>query len=303
MKYLISESQLNTVLNEAKIQPKDLCNSFGENSSFCRRVEEILKDGRTGGKTGNISSLSAKFFKKVVTNTNHFRIVTLEPGVPEYEERVSQLTNFKEILENYDVCPEIIYEVEKDLENLPIKRLKMAVDDDNHYSLLNRLDTHYTAKAYLLSYLMLNAEDKETLKKEDDNKIRESLKIFLSDDLNIELVAGYLSQLLKDNDDFRKYFLSSLEYSREQGNKVESEVFNVLRKKYGEDNVFEFSGDFGFVDHFGVDGIVVINEFAHPVQISSVQKSPKIFKYSSEYCKPLGFYKNGSKVHKYEPLD
>ena len=34
MKYLISESQLNTVLNEAKIQPKDLCNSFGENSSF-----------------------------------------------------------------------------------------------------------------------------------------------------------------------------------------------------------------------------------------------------------------------------
>ena len=64
-----------------------------------------------------------------------------------------------------------------------------------------------------------------------------------------------------------------------------------------------FSGDYGFVDYFGVDGVVVINDIAHPIQISSSTKSnPKIFRYASEHCKPLGYSNERGKMFRYEPL-
>lgn len=301
MKYLIKESQFIGLIKESKFKTKDLCKTFGSNSGFCTRVESLIKESKKGGRNENLALLSAIFFKKVISDSNYFSTAVLEPGVPAYQERLDQLINFKEILEEQEVCPEIIGEVEKDIENLPNKKLKMTVTDDNQYSLLNRLDTHYTAKAYLLTHLMINAEDQTELNRKNETELRDTLKSFLKDQSNVDLVAGYLSRLLNEDESFRKYFMGSLEYSRNEGNKVESVVFDHLRKKYGEENVFEFSGDFGFVDHFGVDGVVVINGFAHPVQISSQVKIPKIFKYNSERCKPIGFYKSGSKIFKYEP--
>jgi hypothetical protein len=136
----------------------------------------------------------------------------------------------------------------------------------------------------------------------DDEKLRSELRLAMSID-NVNSIAEELKNLLDTNKEFSNYFYNSLKYSREQGNKVESSVFNALRNKYGEDNVFEFSGDFGFVDYFGVDGIVVINGFAHPVQISSSVKTPEIFKYSNSNCKPIGFYVSGKKIIRYEPVD
>ena len=50
---------------------------------------------------------------------------------------------------------DLLSKLEKDIEILPTKGLQMVVDEDNKYSLLNRLDTHYTAKAYLLTKIIL----------------------------------------------------------------------------------------------------------------------------------------------------
>jgi hypothetical protein len=122
-------------------------------------------------------------------------------------------------------------------------------------------------------------------------------------DNSVGEIAEYLSKTLETNKEFHDYFFGSLSFSRDKGNQVENDVFEFLRGKYGAENVIEFSGDFGFVDYFGVDGVVIINGQAHPVQIStSAKSSPKIFQYTSESCKPLGFFKDKDKIIRYEQI-
>lgn len=310
MKILITESQFN-IISEAASKRQNLCATFGTYSPFCQKVERIIKDGRTGGREGNLVNLSSKFFNKVVTNPNYFQTVTLTPGNEEYEKRMEDLLKFKDVLKQYNSCPEIYSKLVKDIEILPEKGLKMVVDGNNQYSLLNRLDTHYTAKAYLLTKIILDelesfwveeGGEKTDLNNLPDDKIRE-LITYVIDDSNIDGVSEHLKDLLDNDETFREYFLSSLEYSRHKGNQIEHDVFNVLRRKYGEDKVFEFSGDFGFVDYFGVDGVLVIGGQAHPIQISTSMKgNPKIFKYASSFCKPLGFYKEGTIITQYQPF-
>ena len=311
MEILITERQLK-IINEqtSKTKNVNLCSKFGSNSSFCSKIESAVRDFKTGGKD-NIYNKSANFFNKVVSNNQYFNTVVLSPGEQDYDERISELVKFKKLLEDHNACPDMVSEVSKDLEKLPTKGLVMVVDDEQKYSLLNRLDTHYSAKGYLLTHLILSElsdfwdeteGEKTNLNDIPESKIRELLNFVMVDE-HVDSVSEYLSDLLKNNEEFRKDFIGSIEYSRNTGNKVEDDVFNALRSKYGEENVVVFSGDYGFVDYFGVDGVVVINDIAHPIQISSSAKSnPKIFRYASEHCKPLGYSNERGKMFRYEPL-
>jgi|688.fasta_scaffold434172_2 hypothetical protein len=304
MNILITESQLN-IINESTLKRQDLCATFGGYSEFCRQIEKNIK-----GRKENLGNLSSNFFNDVVKNPKFFKTITLEPGNPEFDSRMDRLIMLQFVLANFRSCPEIQTKLQKDIEVLPKKGLKMVVDENNKYSLLNRLDTHYSAKAYLLTKIILDEiegyENQEKIDKIDlndisDEKIREIIK-YVIDNNNVDEVSEYLFDLLNENKEFRDYFMGSLKYSRDMGNKVEQDIFNSLRQKYGKENVIEFSGDFGFVDYFGIDGILIEGEVAHPIQIStSIKSHPKIFKYASERCKPLGFYKNDNIVTKYSP--
>tara|TARA_R110000868_G_scaffold407558_1_gene689125 strand:+ start:470 stop:1408 length:939 start_codon:yes stop_codon:yes gene_type:complete len=310
MKIVITESQFNAI-SESTNKRQNLCKTFNSYSSFCTKVEKMVKDGKTGGKENNLIKLSSNFFDKVVKNPNYFKTITLLPGNEEYETRMNTLLKFKDVLEQYKSCPDISSKVIEGIKNLPTKGLKMVVDDNYQYSLLNRLDTHYSAKAYLLTKIMLDElesfGDEEGGKKTDlhnlpDDKIRE-LITYVIDDSHVDEVSEHLKDLLDNDKTFSDYFFGTIEYSRTQGNQVEHEVFNRLREKYGNDKIIEFSEDYGFVDYFGVDGVLIIGVEAHPVQISSkIKYNPKIFKYASNFCKPLGYYKQGNVVTQYLPL-
>jgi hypothetical protein len=314
MKIILKESQLKTIILEAMFKPKDLCESFGQYSTFCTKISDKLKDGRTGGREGNMVKISKDFFTNVLKNTDFFKKIVLKPDVKEYEERLEELKKFRDILKNHNSCSRIVSDVENDIEVLPSKGLIMNIDDDEKYSLLNRLDTHYSAKGFLLTKKILdifertkqNSEHEDLdLNKANDLEIRELLKNAMKNE-NVNIIASYLSNLLKTDENFKSFLFKALEYSREGGNKVENAVFNKLRRTYGDDNVFEFSQDFGFVDYFGADGVIVINGVAHPIQISTKKKYPKIFQYvepaTGNYngCRPIGYYKEGKEIVKYE---
>ena len=144
--------------------------------------------------------------------------------------------------------------------------------------------------------------DKEKLNSYTDEEVTGIVKDIVINKEYVDNVSKHLFDLLNEDQEFRDYFMGSLKYSRDVGNKVEQDVFNSLRQKYGKENVIEFSGDFGFVDYFGIDGILIKGEVAHPIQISSsIKSNPKIFKYASERCKPLGFFKSNNIVIKYSP--
>jgi hypothetical protein len=314
MKVILSENQLKGVILEAMFKPKDLCDSFGQYSRFCTKVSDALKDGRTGGKEGNMIKISKEFFTDVLKKTDFFKKIVLKPDVTEYEERLEELKKFRDILKNHNSCARIVSDVEKDIDILPTKGLIMNIDDDEKYSLLNRLDTHYSAKGFLLTKKILDVFEKTKqnsehedldLNKANDLEIRELLKNSMRNE-NVNSIASYFSNLLNSDEQFKLFLFKALEYSRESGNAVEKTVFNKLRSIYGDNNVFEFSQDFGFVDYFGADGVIVIDEVAHPIQISTNKKYPKIFQYvepkTKNYngCRPIGYYKEGKEVVKYE---
>jgi hypothetical protein len=301
MKIVINEGQFESIISESKSHISQLCSHFNDKSKFCESVESVLK-----GRKKSIFNKSQEFFNKVIKDSGYFDVVTLEPGNRLYDERLSELIKFKDILEQYKSCPEIVNAVKKDIEILPKKGLKMNIDENNDYSIINRLNSHYTAQAYLLTKMIIDSLENEgfdttRLINPSNEDVIKMIDHVLLEDYVVE-VSENLSELLRNNEHFRKDLIGTLERSRELGNSVEDEVFSKLRGTYGGENVFEFSGDFGFVDHFGVDGVVIINGVLHPIQISTSMKTPKLFKYDSENCKTRGYFKSGNKIIMYEPI-
>ena len=301
MKILIKESQFDNILSESKSHISQLCSHFGDKSKFCERVESVLK-----GRKKNIFNKAQDFFNKIIKDSGYFDVVTLEPGNPLYDERLSELIEFKSLLEEHYACPEIVSAVDKDIKSLPQKGLRMNIDENNEYSIINRLNSHYTAQAYLITKMIIDSLDNEgfdtsRLVNPTDEEILKMIDHVLQQDYVSE-VAQNLSDLLRNNEHFRKDLIGTIERSRDLGNQVENDVFQRLRRKYGDRNVFKFSNDFGFVDYFGVDGLVVVNDIAYPIQISTSLKTPRLFKYHSENCKTRGYFKSGDKVIMYEPV-
>jgi hypothetical protein len=301
MKIVINEGQFESIISESKSHISQLCSHFNDKSKFCESVESVLK-----GRKKSIFNKSQEFFNKVIKDSGYFDVVTLEPGNRLYDERLSELIKFKDILEQYKACPDIVNAVKKDIEILPKKGLKMNIDENNDYSIINRLNSHYTAQAYLLTKMIIDSLENEgfdttRLINPSNEDVIKMIDHVLLENYVVE-VSENLSELLRNNEHFRKDLIGTLERSRELGNSVENEVFSKLRITYGDENVFEFSGDFGFVDHFGVDGVVIINGVLHPIQISTSMKTPKLFKYDSENCKTRGYFKSGNKIIMYEPI-
>jgi hypothetical protein len=301
MKIVINEGQFESIISESKSHISQLCSHFNDKSKFCESVESVLK-----GRKKSIFNKSQEFFNKVIKDSGYFDVVTLEPGNRLYDERLSELIKFKDIIEQYKSCPEIVNAVKKDIEILPKKGLKMNIDENNDYSIINRLNSHYTAQAYLLTKMIIDSLENEgfdttRLINPSNEDVIKMIDHVLLENYVVE-VSENLSELLRNNEHFRKDLIGTLERSRELGNSVENEVFSKLRSTYGDENVFEFSDDFGFVDHFGVDGVVIINGVLHPIQISTSMKTPKLFKYDSENCKTRGYFKSGNKIIMYEPI-
>ena len=301
MKIVINEGQFESIISESKTHISQLCSHYKDKSKFCETLETVIKKNLK-----DLRNASAKFFESVIKNPNYFNVITLGPGNHLYEERLLELIKFKRVLEKYKSCPVIIESISNDIKTLPKKGLKMNIDDNNEYSIINRLNTHYTAQAYLLTQLIIDdlqnkSEDLSKLNDLNRDEVAIILDKVLSKNYSDE-VAKSLSELINTNEHFKKDLLGTLQRSRDLGNSFEDTVFQKLREKYGDDNVVVFSGDFGFVDYFGVDGVVIINGVLHPVQISTSMKTPKLFKYDSENCKTRGYYKSGNKIIMYEPI-
>jgi len=292
MKVLINESQFVSILSESESHTGELCSHYGVNTIFCKRVATFIKNNR-----GNARKQSKDFFKDVLQNSGKFRTIDLNPQNEEYKKRVIELEKFRNLLVANNSCPNIVDMLDDELKNLPNKGLKMNVGENDEYDILNRLDTHYTALAYLLTRMILDSLDEVGLEEQnlstlDDKKIVELITYVLKPE-NVEEVATNMKRLLDNNEHFRNDLLGTIKYSKERGTKVENTIFDSLRKKYGSENVYIFTDNYGFVDNFGVDGVVVFDGMAHPVQISTTPKTPepKIFKYTSQSCKPIGYFK------------
>jgi hypothetical protein len=282
----------------------DPCNSLTEGKMFCKNLQKVLSKGTGGKGAKTLQGLSFRKFRNL-RNGDYLSLgdkVVLEPGNVHYEKRIDDMFKLLDVLKNNNSCRRITNLIESDIEKLKNKKITMRIDDKNEYSLFNRINTHSTNQAFILTKLIqsLNTEVDSTNKSlndySNDEMINRVLEVLNYNDIDNKL-DEIMSDLIRDENS-QQQMMSAFNFSRDRGYKVETEAQEVLSKQGFE--VIPFSDDFGFVDYFGIDMIVVDDKGAHPVQVSSqMKRSPKIFQYEDSDCKPFALFKSNNKFIKY----
>ncbi len=278
------------------------CDTFSEGKEFCKKLSIILDKGRGGTGSRTLKKKMIDFFSELLQGdyTGVGTKVTLEPGNRHFVDRYEELINLQALLEEYGACSKMRKAIENDLEVITTKGLKMVVDDEENYSLLNRIDTHYTFRSYILTKAALDIyEEIEPEKSLDDldnqgiitliNRIAFSFDFDKSfDESSLQFIDSLIQSSLEDENE-RNMLLSSLAGTRSGGNKVENEVARLFALK--DYQVHNFGQDFGFVDNFGIDMVVTKNGKLHPVQVSTQRKNqPKFFSFNDRDCECWAIY-------------
>ena len=264
------------------------CESLGEGKEFCKKLQTILKSGRGGKGAKLFKQKSYKVFgelrEKGFGDENKTEV--LVPGNPLFDTRINELKEFFGVLTKYSACSKMRNEIKKDIINVKNKGLKMVVDSSREYSILNRIDTHYSAQAYLMSLLAVELGFllPDTY---DNDQIIDEVDLFILS--RPDRIRKKIEEII-GTDEFEK-LSGTLEYSSMAGDRTEMGVVNKLRKMGYE--VYNYSTDFGFVDHFGVDMLVVKDGKVHPVQVSTSRKfNPEIAKFNDSDCECWMIYKD-----------
>ena len=297
-------------LNESvNITNSKLCETFSEGTEFCKKLSEILRTGKGGAGTGTLKKGAIRFFKHLIQSehTGLGKKIELSPGVKQFDKRLKELKKFLKILKKNNVCKKMQKSVFEDIKNVVDKKLKMVVDEDEQYSVLNRIDTHYTFRSYILTKAALDLfKGEEGVSIDSLNNegivdlVTNTILKYKTNELLDELSLTYINDLINkslEDDSERDMLISNLELSRSVGNKVEDEAIQILKsKKY---KVYNFSQDFGFIDHFGVDMLVKDKNTVYPTQVSTGRKiNPKIYEYVDDDCECWAIYKANKRFRK-----
>ena len=147
------------------------------------------------------------------------------------------------------------------------------VGDEIKYDELSKLNSNYSALAYLLT----DFRNRKGLVSKSFTDIFEmyfenpSKRDKLSEPFFTNFIFSYFGN--DENTNFAisimKNVYSTIQETTEKGQKSEEEAFVRLKTEYGEENVKIFSGDFSFGDLLGVDMIIKKNGEWIPVQIKN----------------------------------
>jgi len=297
-------------LTESTSRYTNPCDTFSEGKEFCKNLSFILNKGRGGTGSRTLKKKMIDFFTELLQGdySGVGKKVTLEPGNKHFVDRYEELVNLHALLKEYGACNKMRKSIENDLEVITTKGLKMVVDDEENYSLLNRIDTHYTFRSYILTKAALDIyEETETEKSLDDLDNQEIIslinRIALSfdfdnsfDKASLQFIDSLIQSSLEDENE-RNMLLSSLAGTRSGGNKVENEVARLFALK--DYQVHNFGQDFGFVDNFGIDMVVTKDGKLHPVQVSTQRKNqPKFFSFNDKDCECWAIYQTNNGFRK-----
>lgn len=300
---LLKESLINEA--EKKFDP---CEKLGEGKVFCKKLQKILSSGTGGKGAEGLRKSAIKVFSEL-RNGDYISMgskIVLEPGNKFYDERIQDMVQLRDILQKNNSCSAIVREVDSDMEKLKNKKMTMRVDDQNKYSLFNRINTHSSNQSYLLSLLALEVNKEKSYKffkmdSFENNQIIEEVDDLLKDPTTLSKLDRLIGELMNDSES-QKTIMDAFNFSRSKGYEIEDQGWDAMKKAGFE--VYPFSDDFGFIDYFGIDMVAVDGKGAHPVQVSSQMKmNPKIFNYEAPDCKVFALYKSGNKFIKYSPMD
>jgi len=229
-------------LTESTSKYTNPCDTFSEGKEFCKKLSAILHKGRGGTGSRTLKKKMIDFFTELLQGdyTGVGNKVTLEPGNRHFVDRYEELINLQALLEEYGACSKMRKSIENDLEVITTKGLKMVVDDEENYSLLNRIDTHYTFRSYILTKAALDIygelEPEKSLDDLDNqgiitliNRIAFSFDFDKSfDQASLQFIDSLIQSSLEDENE-RNILLSSLAGTRSGGNRLKMKLRDYLR--------------------------------------------------------------------------
>jgi hypothetical protein len=285
----------------------DPCEKLGEGKQFCKNLKKILDKGTGGKGAENLKKKAISVFQEL-RNGDYISMgekIVLKPGNEFYEKRVKDMKRIVKLLDKHNSCKTIQKRVKKDIKKLEDKNMTMRVDDQQSYSLFNRINTHSTNQAYILTKLAQEINKKKSFKfyqmdTFDNNQIIEEVMEVLMDPTSLNTLDELIGRLMQDEVS-QNAVMDAFNFSRTRGFEIENQGAQALERAGFK--VYKFSDDFGFIDYFGIDLVAVKNGKAHPVQVSSQMKmNPKIFNYQDSDCKVFALYKSGDKFVRYSPV-
>lgn len=190
---------------------------------------------------------------------------------PFFSDNINNLNKLAELLSYCGKTKETIDKFKKDIAK---KFLFVNKEEDKvTYSLLNRLNTNYSA----LSYILTNFRNRKGMKNNSFDDIFNSYfyppKDKMSESYFFNLIVNHLSS--KESASHQKSkeivdnVLKTIRGTDDIGKKTEMIAYKYLVENFGEDNVKDFSGDYSWVDFLGVDMLVNGREGWVPVQIKT----------------------------------
>jgi len=256
--------------NESIIQNTWGCNKFSKDSEerdWCKicmsRIMEKTKFIQ--GQVSYVKKLiQEEGFEDLVHNLKVFK-----KDDPFFEYRIKQFLEVQSILlSDCNQSEEYINKFKRE-----IAKEALFVDNKEEYSLLNKLNTNYSALSYLLTHHRM---EKNLIGKsftevfssyfgKNEKQVEEGKESHF-----INFLLDYFSSNEESKNTMSEVF-KTIERTTGQGTKTEGEAYVFLVEKFGKENVKNYSGNYSFVDLFGIDFMVngfIPGKFI-PVQIKN----------------------------------
>lgn len=125
-------------------------------------------------------------------------------------------------------------------------------NEEQQYDLLNKLNTNYTAAAF-----MMTSELPEHYK--TNVSFEEALRYFFNDKNNegttpFERFMGKIEG--ENKKEIRDRINQTIEQKTREGNIIEEKFYDYISEQIGSENVVVYSGDYSFMDMIGIDMLV-----------------------------------------------
>ena len=267
MKIILSERQILMLESDGESWG---CNLFPENSEqkdWCKCTM-----GRIKSKYGLIQSEINKIADFLKSQTDLSGTIKFyKEDDPFFSDNINNLNELAKILSSCNKTKDTIDNFKKDIAK---KFLFVNKQEDKFtYSLLNRLNTNYSALAYILT----DFRNRKVLKDSSFDDIFNSYfgtpKDSMSESYFFNLIVNYLSSkesfAHEKSKEIVDNILKTIKGTDDIGKKTEIEAYKYLVKTFGENNVKDFSGDYSWVDFLGVDMLVYDEKGWVPVQIKT----------------------------------
>jgi len=241
--------KIKQVLQEQKTSKKPLvgCDYFPKHTNdyrWCKFAENKLMRN-----TRKISNALDKYVNEFLsTYESGVRAVKYDKDLQFFSERREMVID---ALEKFNQsCPKFRHYII----NKMVKFTEKYViwNEEQQYDLLNKLNTNYTATAYLIT-----SELPEHYK--TNVSFEDALEYFFNqkDDDGLTPFENFMSRIEKENKkEIRNRINQTIQYTTDAGNQIEEMFDKYISEQIGSENVVMYSGDYSFMDMIGIDIII-----------------------------------------------